>query len=285
LDQLVGSEGTLAIITSITFRVVQKKTHVRNILVPISDAQMLQTSLDVAKHHGAERLFVFDSTVRNLTDTLHPLLIKSMLPQSAFYLLATVRSNDKEALHSTVRSLMRALSISEGEYEIPERIAAELISPSFVHTLFQDYTKGSHMLATAGEGIIVSSHLYAQCLHDIDEYLSKKGNLYAITGFGGSGHISVMTALDAQDPEFENALQRYREEIFLIVQKHKGGISATAGDGLERSSSLSYVFNEATCEVFKKIKASWDPYSIFNPSKKIYISPDYLKKHTVRSLD
>lgn len=285
LDQLTGSEGTLAIITSVTFRVVQKKKHAHTLLLPISNEDTLQTSLHIAKHHHAERLFVFDSTVRNLVDMLHPLLIKSSLAISPYYLLVTLRDNDLETLHSTTRALLKALSVPGGEYEIPERIAVKLMSPAFLHTLFNSYTKGTHMLATSGEGIIVSPFAYAQCLRDIDDHLSKKGNLYAVTGCGGSGHISVTTAFDAQDPEFENALQNYREGIFSIVQAHKGGISAVSGDGLERSASLSYVFNEATCEVFKKIKTSWDPYSIFNPSKKIYISPDYLKKHTVRSLD
>lgn len=285
LDQLVGSEGTLAIITSVTFRVVPKKSHAHTMLLPLPNASVLQTSLDIAKHHGAERLFVFDSTLRNLVDTLHPLLIKDSLPAEAFYMLVTLRNNDTQALHSQMRALMKALAFPDGEYEIPERIAVKLLSPAFSHSLFHSYTKGTHMLATAGEGIIVSPHLYAECLQDIDDTLSRKGNLYAITGFGGSGHISVTTAFDAQDAEFENALNDYRDEIFSIVQKYKGGISAVGGDGLERTSSLSYVFNEATCEVFKKIKNAWDPYSIFNPSKKIYISPEYLKKHTVRSLD
>jgi FAD/FMN-containing dehydrogenase len=285
LDQLVGSEGTLAVITSVTFRVVQKKKHTHTLLLPIQSAEILQTSLDIAKHHRAERLFVFDSTMRNLVDTLHPLLIKSALPISPFYLLITLRDNDLEALHSSRRMLTKALAVSEDDYEIPERIAIKLMSPAFLHSLFQSYAQGAHMLATAGEGIIVPLHLYAQCLQTLDEFLSKKGNLYTITGYGGSGHISLATAFDAQDPEFENALQNYRDDIFSIVQVFKGGISAVGGDGLERSSSLSYVFNEATGEVFKKIKEAWDPYAIFNPSKKIYIPPDYLKKHTVRSLN
>lgn len=285
LDQLVGSEGTLAIITSVTFRVVQKKEHSHSLLLPMQSVEMLQTSLDIAKHHQTERLFVFDSTMRNLVDTLHPLLIKNMVPTTPFYLLSTLRDNDLETLHSKARALIKALAVPEGDYEIPERITTKLIRPAFLHSLFTAYTKGAHMLATAGEGIIVSPHLYAQCIQALDEHLAKKGNLYTITGYGGSGHLSLITAFDAQDPEFEDTLQNYRNEIFSIVQTLKGGISAVSGDGLERSSTLSYVFNEATCEVFKKVKASWDPYAIFNPSKKIYISPDYLKKHTVRSLD
>jgi FAD/FMN-containing dehydrogenase len=286
LDQLVGSEGTLAIITSITFRVVQKKKHTSTFLLPVQNVKLLETCLDIAKHHRAERLFVFDSTMRNLIDTLHPLLIKDTLSRSPFYFLVTLRGNDEESIRSETRMLMKALpEIADGDYEIPERIACKLISPVFLHSLFHDYTKGTHMLATSAEGLIVSPRAYAHCVKALDDHLSKKGNLYTLTGFGGSGHIAVTTSFDAQDPHFEESIQDYRDELFSIVQEWKGGISAVGGDGLERSAGLSYVFNEATREVFKKIKEAWDPYCIFNPSKKIAISKDYLKKCTVRSLN
>jgi FAD/FMN-containing dehydrogenase len=286
IDQLTGNEGTLAIITSITFRVTQKKKEALCLLLPLENAQLAKTCIDIAKHHHAESLFVFDSTMRNLVDTLHPLLIKDSLVRAPLYLLATLRDNDKERLHANAKGFLRALpNIPQSDYEIAERIATKLESQTFLHSLLYDYTKGAHMLATVGEGIIVPLESYAQCLSALDEYLSKKGALYTITGFAGSGHIAVTTSLDAQDRQFEDTLAKYRDELLSVVEKHKGGISAVGGDGLERTAALPFVFNEATLEVFKKIKEAWDPYAIFNPSKKIYISKDYLKKHAIRSLD
>ncbi|MEZ0208546.1 MAG: FAD-binding oxidoreductase, partial [Candidatus Paceibacterota bacterium] len=120
LDQLTGSEGTLAIITSVTFRVVQKKKEARTLLFPVPTPLLLKTYTDVAKHHHAESLFMFDSTMRNLVDTLHPLLIPDTIERLPFYLMVTLRENDIEALHGNIRGLLRAIPESK-EYELPER--------------------------------------------------------------------------------------------------------------------------------------------------------------------
>ncbi len=286
LDQLVGSEGTLAIITSITFRVVPKKIHATTLLLPVPKNDVLETYINIAKHHQAEMCFMFDAAFRKLTDTFHPLLIPQNLPEAPYYLLVTLRGNDEHSLANRCKLLKKALPEAiESNWEVPERNAAKLASHLFLRSLFKDYSKGSQMVATAGEGIIVPFHSYNECIRALDEILGKEGRPYTITGYAASGHIAVISSFDAKSLAYESDLQAYRDALCTVVQTFKGGISAVGGDGLERTAALTMVYNEATRAVFKKLKEAWDPHSTFNPSKKLHIAKDYLIRHAVRSLE
>lgn len=286
IDQLVGSEGTLAIITSVTFRVIPKRRHETALIVPVRDEHHVGVCADIAKHHRAEKLFMFDATFRKLSDTFHPGLIPHTLEEAPFFLIATMKHDDAEILHAQSATFIKAVQTLDTQPVIIDGgSAAKLMNHGLLHSFFKEYSNGAYMLATAGEGIIVSPEAYAEALLKIDELLSKSSRLYTLTGYAGSGHIAVTTAFDSNSLSYEHDLQEYREELFSLIQEFKGGLSAVSGDGLERTHALSYVYNEQARLVFKHFKEAWDPLHIFNPSKKIMISKEYLIKHATRTLD
>lgn len=283
LDQLVGSEGTLAVITSVTFRVIPKKKHTVALYVPVPNYGVIESYINIAKHHASESIFVFDATFKKLTDALHPHKIHGNLPEAPLYLLLGFKGNNKELLEKSVRAFLKSLPNECDVYETEEKNANMLKSHTFLHSLFRDYSKGSYVVATAGEGLIVPMRSYAECLQSIEERLSKAGHVFMLTGYAGSGHLSVSCAFDWASHSYDDDLQEYRDMIMDIASEWKGGISAVGGDGLERTHELPRVYNEATRDVFKKLKESWDPLQIFNPSKKISIARDYLQRHIARS--
>jgi FAD/FMN-containing dehydrogenase len=284
LDQLVGSEGTLAIVTSVTFRVVPKKKQEVSLLLPVPSLALLESAIAIAKHHQSEGLFFFDAMFRKLTDTYHPLFIRPEVTEAPYYLVATWKGNDEHMLAQKMRTFAKALPFPYGtDHVLLPHVARKLASHTYLHSLLASYTKGAHMTATSGEGLIVPPVSYRECIEALETALIKDGGLYVVSGFAGSGHISITRTFDAQNPSYEKDLQSYREKVCSIAAGFKGGISAVGGDGLERTAALPFVFNEATREVFRKLKSAWDPHDIFNPSKKLAISNDYLLRHAVRA--
>jgi FAD/FMN-containing dehydrogenase len=181
---------------------------------------------------------------------------------------------------------MKAIpSLGDAWIDLPERSTSKLTSYRFLHSLFKDYSKGTHMVATAAEGMIVPHTTYSEAVLSLDEVLGKYGRPYTLTGYIGSGHIAATASFDAKSLSYEHDLQEYREKLFALVATWKGGISAVGGDGLERTAALPIIYNEAMLDVFKRLKNSWDPYALFNPSKKLSITKDYLVRHAARTLD
>jgi FAD/FMN-containing dehydrogenase len=153
---------------------------------------------------------------------------------------------------------------------------------SFLFSLFDSYAKGMYIPITIADGIIVPIKNYNEMIKMIDAYLSSIGKIYTITGNAGSGHISVVALFDPRLPNYEEDLSEYSKTIFAYVKKYKGGISAMNGEGLSRTPYMSFVYNDTTLEVFKKIKDAWDSESIFNPCKKISTPPHFLHKNLIR---
>ncbi|MFA5132198.1 MAG: FAD-binding oxidoreductase [Candidatus Paceibacterota bacterium] len=280
IDELVGGEGTLGIITSVTLRLVPLKPHAHTTCISMQDTSLLVSLLEIAKHHKAEHIFLCDETYSNLTNRYHPGLIKET-GRSMYTLFVTHFDTDKERLHDTVRTFTRALpdpSLSLFFYEDTSFIE-RITEGGFLLSLCNAYTGGAHIPSTFGDGIIVPLMHYAKMLNDLDTYLASTGKLYTISGNAGSGHISVVTLFDQKAPSYTHDLDRYMQSLSAIVEKHKGGLSAVSGDGLMRTPFLSYIYNEATREVFRKTKEAWDPKGILGPGKKTGSTTDFLYKH------
>lgn len=286
LDQLVGGEGTLGIVTSVTFRVTPHKEHTITLCLPIYKKENIRLYTDIARHHKAESIFMYDATFMELSDRYHYNLVPSF-PEAIYTLLISFASEDKEKLHTSVRTCIRVLGVDPATIkEYPDTNFLERVSNKrFLFSLLHAYTQGSHTPNTACDGIIVPLHNYTNLLEELEDYLYSTGKLYTITGNVGSGHISVITLFDPQGRTYEYDIDLYTQTIFGYVKKYKGGISADGGEGLIRTPFISYIYNEATLDVFKKIKQAWDPLMILNPGKKLSVTKQYLNDHLIKTVE
>lgn len=285
IDQLVGSEGTLGIITSVTFRISPHKQHQSTSCIPITDTKLLSVYIDIAKHHKGEGIFLYDQAFMQLADKYSPMLVP-FFPDTPYVLLVTHTAHDKEKLHQMVHTFRRALPLSLHFIKTIDDVATinRITDTEFLILLGDMYTNSTLTPIGIGNGIIVTLPQIPSVLADLEKYLDSLGNLYLITGNIGSGHISVTTLFDPRGRNYDDDILSYAKNIFSIVKKYNGGISATDGEGLARTPFLSYAYSDAALSVFKKIKDAWDPLCILNPGKKLGTSTSYLQQHLKRPL-
>lgn len=284
LDQVVGSEGTLGIITSITFRVSPHKPHSITTCIPITDIEMLPTYIDIAKHHKGEHIFLYDQTFMQLADRYYKTLVP-FFADTAYVLLVTHTATDEVKLNHLVQTLRYALPVEGHSMKTlyNRQDLERFINTDFLYLLTQEYTNNTLTPSNVGSGLIVTIPQLPALLPELGKYLDSLGNLYMFTGNVGSGHISVITLFDPQSKSYDDDILLYTKNIFSILKKYNGGISAVGGEGLARTPFLSYVYNDKALLVFKKIKDAWDPLSILNPGKKLGTTTTYLQHHLLRT--
>ncbi len=280
LDELVGSEGTLGIITTVTFRLSVHLPHSLTTCISINDVSKLSTYIDIAKHHHATHIFLYDSMFANLAEKYHAGLLPSF-PETQYVLLVTHFGIDKEKLHGMARVFTKALNIKEGLIVHTEgsNMIEHVTKSSLLFSLLNKYTGETQVPVTLCDGLIVPLHKYGELISSVTSYMSSLGNPYVMTGNAGSGHLSVVAMFDPRSPTYEMESSGFGEAVFSFIKKHKGGISSTSGDGLARTPYLTYIYNEPMLSVFRKIKEAWDPKQIFNPGKKTTINMQYLIDH------
>lgn len=83
----------------------------------------------------------------------------------------------------------------------------------------------------------------------------------------GNLHINVMKpdAMDRQ--EFFSKTKDADRDLFALVQRHRGSISAEHGIGLLKKPFLGYSRSAAELQVMRQIKSALDPRGILNPGK------------------
>ncbi len=283
IDQIVGSEGTLGIITTATLRLIPYKKNCSTVCVPFSDSTLITSCLELSKKHKAEHMFLYDSTFMELAERYHPESTPSF-PEAKYVLTVSFFGNSKVEVDAMIKLYCKSLPVKEDMLFIyhDKNFIEKVSDPSFLLSLLDTYTQGSHSPISVCDGLIVPYMDYAHFLEELENYLYSTGKLYVITGNSGSGHISVVTLFDPYSPIYEQEVENYSQTIFTMLKKYKGGMSGKSGEGIGKSPFLSIFYNEATLNIFTNIKNAWDPLSILNPGKKIGTTATYLRNHLVR---
>ncbi len=106
---------------------------------------------------------------------------------------------------------------------------------------------------------------------DLEQLFAQRYPGWEICLFGhvgdGNLHINVMKP-DAMDrAEFFTKTKDADRDLFAIVQRHGGSISAEHGIGILKKPFLSFTRSPAELEVMRAVKRALDPNGILNPGK------------------
>lgn len=116
----------------------------------------------------------------------------------------------------------------------------------------------------------------------LNEY---KGEMtFAVGGHSGEGNMHIYTLLDPRDPHLKEIVLKVSSEVYSLVVRLGGSITAEHNDGLVRTPFLPEMYGEKIMALFKQVKDILDPKDIFNPGKKIAVpggpgTKEYLKAH------
>jgi FAD/FMN-containing dehydrogenase len=83
----------------------------------------------------------------------------------------------------------------------------------------------------------------------------------------GNLHINVMKPEALEVPAFLSRVEEVDHDLFRLVQRHGGSISAEHGIGLLKKAYLPYSRTPEELEVLRAVKRALDPRGILNPGK------------------
>lgn len=83
----------------------------------------------------------------------------------------------------------------------------------------------------------------------------------------GNLHLNVLRPPEVAPEAFLERCEAVNEEVFEVVRRFEGSISAEHGVGLLKKKYLAYSRSEAEIEMMRGIKAVFDPKGILNPGK------------------
>jgi glycolate oxidase len=258
---IVGSEGTLGVVTRITVRLLRLPGSVRTLAAFFNDVPTAAKTASAIVASGVlprALEFVDQAALRAVEGYL-----KEDLSQGASAMLLVEVDGTAEA---TAREADQAA-------EIMTRAGAVRVKRAETDTEREQLWKARRSISPAlytikpkklNEDIVVPRSRIAESLREIAAIAERHGLLIVNFGHAGDGNIHTNIMFDEGDmPKAEAAVK----EIFASTLRLGGSITGEHGIGLSKAAYLPMELGQDTLAVMKRIKYAFDPNNILNPGK------------------
>jgi glycolate oxidase len=265
---MVGSEGTLGIITKIVMKLLPQNSHNILMLVPFYDsaqaceavAQIFQAGIVPSALEFMERDAI-DWTLRYVDNV--NLVIKDEVQA---HLLIEVDGNYPEVLFSEAEKITMVLE----QFDIDEILFADT----------EDQKNALWKLRRAVGEAVKSNSVYKEedtvvpryelpaLLRGIKQIGNKYGFKSVCYGHAGDGnlHVNIVKG-EMGDEAWQMEIPKGIREIFELTVGLKGTISGEHGIGYVQRNYMDIAFNQTQLSLMKGIKQIFDPNGILNPGK------------------
>ncbi|MFC4409089.1 FAD-binding oxidoreductase [Chungangia koreensis] len=261
---LVGSEGTLGIITEITLKLIpmpaSKKTGIAY-FNSLEDAAKTVSAIIANKIIPVTLEFMDKGTIGAVED-----FMKIGLPRDAEAMLLFEQDGDEEMVIRDTKRMIEiavdngatstALAASNEEADVLKtgrRVALSALSRKRPTTILEDAT--------------VPRSEIAKMVKEIQEIAVRHDVQICTFGHAGDGNLHPTCLTDVRDQEEMERVERALDEIFEAAIRLGGTITGEHGVGEMKAPYLEWKLGPSGIQLMRAIKESIDPQNIMNPGK------------------
>jgi glycolate oxidase len=271
IDVLIGSEGTLAIVTEATLKVLPLPKVVVDLLIPfrcVEDASQFSLDLSQGDIMPAAIEFMDGDVYRIVAQYL-----KRTLPfsEAGAHIIVELDGNHKEQIQN-MYNRVGDIALKYGCLDV------------FVGESIKDKEKIWEPRKTVGdalkelskivarEDLVVPKDQISRLISTLKECVEKYNvHLFAFGHFGDGNIHADFGMIDDSDKKEDYSdrgwVDKMRKEVYTITLSLSGTITAEHGIGLSKIPYLSMALDTTQISIMKKIKNIFDPKNILNPGK------------------
>lgn len=261
---LVGSEGTLAVVTKIIVRLIPRPTDARTLLAVFNKLEDAGSAVSAIIAGGLvpAALEIMDGTMMRAVEAA----VHAGYPPDAEAVLLVEVDGYAEGLDEMSAGI-QGLCRQHGARDIlmaatnEERAALwrgrksafgamGRIAPSYY---IQD-------------GVVPRSRL-PEVLHYVGDVSKKHGLTIANVLHAGDGNLHPLVAFDPRQPQVMQTVRAASADILKKCVELGGVITGEHGVGLEKQDFMTWFFSEADMAPMRSLKTIFDPRALLNPGK------------------
>ena len=302
---IVGSQGTLGLITEATFSLVQPKKYASLLVIFLPTLKPLAEVTKAVLAYKPESFESFDDHTFKVAIKLFPAIVKKLngnLLKLAFQffpefwmvvtggvpkliLIAEFTGDTAKEAFASANAAKEALhpfhlktKIAKNEAEVKKYWTFRRESFNMLRHHFSDLRTAPFI-----DDFVVRPEFLPEFLPKLDEILSHYKILYTIAGHVGDGNFHIIPLMDLKTPETVRIIKELSDKVYRLVVDFKGSITGEHNDGLIRTSYLPMMYSPEIIKLFEETKKIFDPLGIFNPHKKVGLDREYAWGHLNRN--
>lgn len=271
---IVGSEGTLAVVTKIILKLMPLPGKVVDLLVPFPD---VSSAIDFAPRIQSEGKVVPSSVefMDRKSIKLAERFLNAALPfdHAGAHLIIQLEGNDAEVLADDMERI-GDLCFAHGALEVfvadnkTTRDKLWKARKCLAEAVMAFYPKYSL------EDLVVPTSEIPKLMAESTRLCEKYGVEEANFGHVGDGNMHVNILFPEEPSNWHDIIDRLLDELYGYTVKIGGTLSGEHGIGLKRQKYMCSVMDGAQMDLIRRVKLAFDPNNILNPGK-IISCPDW----------
>jgi len=269
-DLLIGSEGTLGVITGASLRLVAPPKHSISAFVQVPDPTQAVALLGLCKDAIGDSIYAFELISGRGFEFLRETQAALRLPfalDPAWSVLIDAGGDDEIALSARIESVLAAahqsglvmdalISQSESQrdafWQVRESIpeANRKIGSIYSHDISVPVGRIPEFIARADKALLGLAPFRINCFGHLGD-----GNL----------HYNVFPETGRARRDYDGLRDTIKETVYELVHELEGSISAEHGIGRLKTGDLNRYSDPTKIKAMRSIKAAIDPRGIMNP--------------------
>ena len=272
LNLMIGSEGTLGIITELTLKIIPAPKATASIIVPFKDLKTALSAVPKFKmaHLDPQAIEFMETDIVDMTERF---IGRSVFPKQCngedihSYLLITLDGSSDEDLDEQIDQFSKVCFDNQAMEvfiaETPSQISNAWAARSAFYEAITDEIK---MLDECD--VVIPVNKIAEFIPFVNEIGAELGLDITCYGHAGDGNIHIYQCSNTMSPEeFEECNNKFFDVIYAKAVEYGGEVSGEHGIGNAKMKYLEESIGKTNVDLMEGIKRVFDPKMILNPGK------------------
>ena len=298
---IVGSQGTLGLVTDIKFRLVPAPKHSGLLVCFMKNTKDLGEVINVVLTHKPASFESFDDNtfwlsikfffsfhktlgwkgLINLGLRLLPdgLMLLRGIPK--LVLLVEFTGDTEEEVGKKIHAMRQTLepyNMAMEEDDTEEEAKKFWIMRRESFNLLRSKVKDKHTAPFIDDLVVPPAHL-PEFLPKLSKIIRKYKLLATVAGHMGDGNFHIIPLMNIEQRDERAKLRPAMKEVNELVLKYGGSLSGEHNDGMIRGPWLEQMYGHEVVKYFRQTKDIFDPENIFNPHKKVDATWEFSMAH------
>jgi D-lactate dehydrogenase (quinone) len=259
---LIGSEGTLAIITEATLKLTPLPAAKRTLQASYRDIHSAAHAVSSIMRQPVIpcALEFMDATALAMVQEFSDLQLHGEVGA----LLMIEVDGAAHAIDADAEAVAQAAQV-EGLLEIHTARSAEEISRLWKTRKALSPALRNIAPKKINEDVVVPVSRIPALIEGLEQLSRQYGITIVNFGHAGNGNIHVNLLLDPEDPGQLEASEPCLKSVFDLVLKLDGTLSGEHGIGVVKRAYIAQEIGPASLDLMRAIKQQFDPHNILNP--------------------
>ncbi len=281
---IVGSQGTLGIVTEATIATEPYSpatTLIAALLTDLRQAQEIVVELQKSSKNSPCAIEIVDDKLLQFVNEHNPNQLRGILKEPFPRLVMLIEFDDvsDKAQKKNAKRVVKMLDGMgvQNKVETDPHKKEELWKIRHSAATVISHNQGAARAIPIIEDGVVPLDRFEEYVEAVYQLFEKHKLQVAIWGHAGNANLHMQPFLDLSQLGDRQKVFRLIEEYYTMVIGLGGSTSGEHNDGRLRAPYLERLYGAEAYEIFRKVKAIFDPYGILNSGVKIDVTLDDIK--------